>query len=288
MSIISSTINSFLTSTMNETIDTVKKYVNGEQNMSILIDAQPIDYTPDCVVYSQNMIELLRIRTEEKQFSIASQPTESATPKGDRIVKGVSIGNHDIIVRNGMIAKKMTDLYQDFHQQLQYLLNKATVYCKMVNISPPDKIIDTTKSMFSNIYQTASQINDIITEADSVISFVKNSHENKAQKFQTLLENLFLKKENCTYKVTYCGKLYNNMLLQNFSTIDRYEGELTGINIHFHYSSTTNTNINPINASVKGLNIKTNDTITEIQGNYVDNNSLLYTLSKLKFNQLNS
>ena len=284
MSIISSTINSFLRSTMNETIDTVKKYVNEEQNMSILIDAQPIDYSPDCVVYSQNMIELLRIRTEEKQFSIASQPTESATPKGDRIVKGVSIGNHDIIVRNGIIAKKMTDLYQDFHQQLQYLLNKATVYCKMVNISPPDKIINTTKAMFSNIYQTASQLNDIIAEADSIISFVKNSHENKAQKFQTLLENLFLNKENCSYKVTYCGKLYNNMLLQSFSTIDRYEGELTGINIHFHYNPTTNTNINPINASVKGLNIKTNDTITEIQGNYVDNNSLLYTLSKLKFN----
>lgn len=256
------------------TIDRAKKYLFGNENSAILIDAFPVPYSEKIKVFTPEGFELASFRGKGA-FSLPINQSEQATPSGAAITKGICVKNHTITLTDCLIATKTLDL-DIITQTSKYYTSKAA---SLVGIFSPSASRQITKASdyLRGIYSRAEGLASSAKEVVDVYRKFTTGSTSILETTQTLLENLTLSKDNGNYVVHYCGKGYRKMSIQ-INTAHEYRG--LGLSVTFKYSPEINTeqvSINQkfkVNKVIKGLTTKKNTRPQQLNGEIQDDTML--------------
>jgi hypothetical protein len=258
--------DSFLTENpVVDTINNVKKFLNldKEANQNILINAVNVPYSDELIVYDKKGSELLRLTVESEEFELSCNTSNSATPQGNRIVKGIVVNNHNIQARNAIVCCNQEKL-KDWVSEIRDSITKASAYVGLFSTQAVSEITKGEEFLIS-MYATAQSA---VVGSDIINNTFNKFKERKGDittKYQTILENLLLDIDNGTYNVTYCGKGYRNMAARFLRTNYGFN-ETLKIDIDFVYCPITTTEDVRKGVNIPGWNQPIKEQPSEMQG----------------------
>lgn len=248
-----------------DTINNVKKFLNldKEENNNILIDAVNVPYSDDLIVYDKKGSELLRLKVGSEDFDLNCNTSQSATPQGNRIVKGVVVNNHTISAKNAIVAYNETQA-KDWVSEIKDSITQASAYTGLFSEQIANEVRKGEELLIS-MYSTAQMVVTGSGIINNVANRFKGIQGDVLTRFQTILENLLLNIDNGTYSVTYCGKGYRNMLVSSLRTGCNFNGTLS-IDIDFIYSPVVSTEDIRVGVDIPGWNQPIKEQPSEMQG----------------------
>ena len=252
--------------TFTDVYSDVKNYlgITEKDKQSIFIkDAQVCPYSNDLIIYTENNVEIMRLRGN-RSFNISATKSSSAVPDGTTITKGIVIGNHTIEISDACFAIKEEDL--ETQQKVNTTTSKARAFVGLMS-KQGDNVISKGTQKLASIYQYVNGVSDLVKQANELQKKIRRV--NNVESIQTNLENILFNQSNGNFQITYAGKKYGKITCISLQTRLNL-GSLEGVSMKFEYTPTLD------NASVKGVKVKgynyelknnTNQMMTNIQDN---------------------
>lgn len=174
----------------------------------------------------------------ENNFSKTANKTDKPTPQGERTI-GLVIQNHTLTLSNICIGEfeYQSDNLEQIVNLSNNALNATNNLLGLVSQKGVEEV-SKTKAFINDIYSKYEGYKNILNNITSIKDLF-GSGETIIQKKQTALENILIDlKKNGKYKISYCGKSYNNMTLIDLST-SKSTREINNlyVNMTFSYNS---------------------------------------------------
>ena len=267
--------------TVSNAINKVKNYLQIGNNIDSSIDAFPVPFSEDVLLFDDVGNQLASFRGI-CSYDLPVSNSSQATPSGTRITKGIVIGLYSINISEVRITPKELRL-DTITTTSQYYTSKAS---SLVGIFLPQASTQISKAsnFLRGLYSKAEAIAGTIKEAVNIYKNITGTDKSKLINQHNLLENLVYSKNNGNYVVHYLGKGYRKM---TFSFKENYVNSKLVINCSFTYSPEINTeqimigSKYKINKVIKGLTTAKSTQEQELNGTIQDQ-----TLLKASFNSV--
>ena len=267
--------------TVSNTINSVKNYLQIGDDVDNSIDAFPVPFSNDVVLYDDIGNQLASFRGA-CDYNLPVSNSSQATPSGTRITKGIVIGLHSINISEVIITPKQLKL-DTITTASQYYTSKLS---SLVGIFSPQTSSQISKAsnFLRGLYSKAEGIAGTTKEAVNIYKNIIGTDKSQIINQHNLLENLVYSSNNGNYVVHYLGKGYRKM---TFSFKHNYSNSKLVISCNFTYSPEIDTEQIMISAKykinkiVKGLTTTKTTQKQELNSTMQDQ-----TLLKASFNSV--